>query len=476
MATPIPTNHAKFDAKSLAEVLKSSTDPAIGADPVGVCTDSRAIKGGEIFVALRGANADGHTFLSAAEQNGAAAAVVDQASDSSSLPQFVVEDTLSALGRLAQTWKRSWNGTAIAITGSAGKTTTKELLSSALGSASEVHRTAGNLNNRIGLPHVLFGLQADHKYAVVEIGTSLRGEIETLTEMTEPDVGIVTLVAPAHTEGLGTLSDVAEEKCALLEGLPSKGVGIWNTDVSVLERRAAAVHRGTALRYGSHDRADIRLRSWRITEQCASICLYDTPSGPAEVALNLVGEAAVRNVGAVLAAAVGLGLDLGKVVERLGTVEHVAGRMEPKYATSGLLVIDDTYNASPASVDRALETLAALPTSGKRVAVLGDMLELGSLSDDHHRLALERALDSRLEHLVVCGQQMSAAAAALRTDVRIHSTKNSAEAAELARSLIAKEDMKKGDVVLVKGSRSMYMEHVVKALLENGTHAEGEAA
>lgn len=471
MSTPIPVNHVAFSAAELSNIF--AQDVRVGA--CGVRTDSRAVHGGELFVALRGERFDAHAFLQAVEAQGAALAVVETPATTLSLPQVHVPDSLVALGALARRHRERWSGSLVAITGSAGKTTTKSMLAHALGASHAVHQTPGNLNNRIGLPHVLFGLEAHHTHAVIELGTSLPGEIETLADIARPQVGVVTLVAPVHTEGLGTLADVAKEKCALLAAVPASGHCVWNTDVSILERTARDVCVGTAIRYGEHERADVRLMRWQVAPEGGTVCEYQTPSGVVEVRLSLLGEAAVKNVGAVLAVGVALGENLEDMAKLLSQVEHVKGRMFPVRGALGQLVIDDSYNASPASVDRAIDSLASFDAASKRVLFLGDMLELGELADDHHQLALERVAQSNIDLLVVCGEAFLRAARRVRFPgaIEVHRAENSTEAAVLAQTLMKQGPMSKDDIVLVKGSRGMRMERVVEALANKGN---GEGA
>ncbi len=470
MSTPLPENQAAFSARDFAQLFGAETD----VETRGVLTDSRAIRGGELFVALRGERLDAHRFLGDVANKGAAAAIVEEVRNDVALPQIQVGDSLVALGKLAHLHRTRWSGHLIGITGSAGKTTTKTMLASALGERHVVHKTAGNLNNRIGLPHVLFALEPRHSHAVIEMGTSLPGEIGLLAAIAGAQVGVVTLVAPVHTQGLGTLAEVAKEKCALLESIPKHGYCVWNTDVSVLERRAREVSVGTAVRYGEHERADVRLVAWQMLAEGGTTCTYQTPNGTIEVRLQLLGEAAVRNVGAVLAVAVALGEDLEQVAAALANVMHVSGRMSPRRSRTGGLVIDDTYNASPASVDRAIDSLAAIEGNGKKFLFLGDMLELGDLESEHHQLVIERVAQAKFDVLVVCGSAMRAAldrSASPAAGV-VHRFETSEQAAELARSLIEQGLMGSEDVALVKGSRGMRMERIVAELAEEPSDSE----
>lgn len=469
MATPIPLNHAGFSLDEVLSATGGRVIQAAGVSASSVTTDSRAIVEGTLFIPLKGERFDGHAFLADAGTRGAAMVLVEKGSGAK-LPAGVttveVDDTLHALGDLARAYRRRWGRTVVAITGSAGKTGTKELTAAALSAdGSRVLKTSGNLNNRIGVPMTLFQLSDAYDVAVVEMGTSEPGEIARLAEIGEPNVGVVTLVAPAHVEGLGTIQRVAEEKGALLMALPPNGTAIANGDVSVLRPWLEQSPAGTRLTFGMGDLADVRLLSFEIDEELHTKGAWILSRDGRAVAgkLGLLGEGAARNAAAALAVAVALGRDPDRAMHGMEAVHPGDGRMHAVPTTRPMLLIDDTYNANPRSMDLAIETVALLAKKrGTRaVAFLGAMKELGNQSRDHHLLVGERVVSESLAAFVGCGDEMAAAVEYARAsgvpDARW--VANSADAARIAQDLV-----RDGDVVIVKGSRSMTMERVVDAL------------
>lgn len=425
--TPIPTNRAEF---TLAQVAEHTGGRVVGESSRivrGVCTDSRLAEADSLFVALRGERHDAHTFVDAVSKTGAATLVERGRGPASD--HVEVDDTLVALGDLARAHRRSWKGVVVAITGSAGKTSTKELCAAAIrGAGKRVRATVGNLNNRIGVPMTLLTLESDDEIAVVEMGTSEPGEIAELARIGEPDVSVVTCVAVAHTEGLGDIDAVGREKRALLE--PAK-TRIVNADDPQLREH------GT-LRFGTE--GDIAIVEWSFEGE-RTRGVFDVAGERIEARLRLVGEGAVRNAAAALAVAHALQLDLHRAVQAMEAVEPVAGRMRPIRVGEGL-VLDDTYNANPSSMKLALETAARIASqrNAKLQAVLGDMGELGNESAQAHRDV--RALaESLCAEVVFVGREMKVGGPAL----------DDADAVEIELD----------GVLLVKGSRSMRMERVV---------------
>ncbi len=464
MATVIPTNAAAF---TLAEVAAATSGTATGAASVrGVVTDSRAVTPGSLFVALRGERFDAHRFLADVARAGAAAAVVARGAEvPAGLPHVAVDDTLRALGDLARLHRTRWGGKVVGITGSVGKTTTKELCRAALAAAgARVLATEGNLNNRVGVPMTLFGLGPEHDVAVIEMGTSEPGEIARLAEIASPDVGVVLAVAEAHTAGLASLDAVADEKTAMFRGLAPGGVAVANADDA---RIASRIPAGAARvrTFGAGEGADVRLLGWSLDGE-ATMARFRVDGRDIGARLPLVGEAPAIDAAAAIAAGAALGHAPAALAAGLATVRPAPGRLEPKRAASGALVLDDTYNANPRSTQTSLATGAALAASrGSRLVVaLGDMKELGTISAGAHRDIGRRVAEAGAACFVATGAEMAAAAdeaAARGVDVR--RAADSAEAAAIARGLVAP-----GDLVLVKGSRSMRMEKVVEALLAGG--------
>lgn len=472
MATPIPENVAAFTLREILATTGGTSDAPAGLSVVGVSTDTRALREGQLFVALSGERFDGHEHLAAAEAAGAALALVEREVATGGLPTVRVSSTLDALGMLAAThverWRRAHGGRVIALTGSAGKTTTK----GAIGALAElvfpgaVLVTEGNLNNRVGVPMTALGLGAEHRLAVLELGTNEPGEIAKLARMVRPDIGLVTLIAAAHTEGLGGIEGVAKEKAALFEELSSEsGVAIGNADdprVVAALMRVSVRHRIT---YGVAPAASYGIRQRTLRTPNASWLLVDGPRGPLELVTPLAGAAGALATVAALAAVDALGeRALGRVeIESAlaSAAAQTAGRLRPRELASGLWLIDDSYNANPAScrssITTAREVAAAL---GRRlVLVLGEMRELGPASAAEHRALGADATEPGELVVAVGGDARYLGAAAAERGVEAIFAGDSEEAADIVSARVLPSD-----VVLVKGSRGVRTERVVEAL------------
>ena len=379
MATPIPENQAAFTVDEIvratgAELVSSGRSD----DVVGVVTDSRGAGEGSLFVALRGAQHDGHDHVAAAVEAGARAVIVDRVIDAPGATVLHVADTLEALGALAAHHRARLEVPFVAITGSVGKTSTKELVAAALRGAG--HRplaTRGNLNNRVGVPMTLLTLDGTHDVAVIEIGMSVPGEIERLARIAQPTVGVVTAIEAVHTEGVGSVDGVLREKGALLEALDSEGVAIFRDRDAGLAPRAP----GRTLRFGRTHDADVRLAAVSLdAEALVTRATIEVEGRSVEIALPLLGEAAALNAAAALAVVHAIfPTSVEAAARALSDVARVEGRMSPTPVEGGALVIDDTYNASPASTRAALSAARQIADArgGRVICVLGDMLELG---------------------------------------------------------------------------------------------------
>lgn len=482
MATALPKSHARFTA---AEVLAATGGALVRGDceaiATGVETDSRAVGAGELFVALRGERHDGHAFLGAVVAAGAAGVVVERDVELPAGPFVVrVESTLRALGDLAHAHRVRLPAKVVAITGSVGKTSTKELTAAVLTALGErVHRTEGNLNNLVGLPRTLLSADAGATVIVAELGMNVPGEIARLAEIARPDVGVVTSVAEVHTEGVGDLEGVAREKGALLLALATDAIAVATADDPALGPYVAQTPARRRLTFGRARGATIRIEAREAHRNGArvryAVDFGDGRPRATTVELALLGEGAARNAGAALGVALALhGLAaLTPAAEALAAVRPAPGRMELTLGAFGTLLLDDTYNASPRATENALEAAAeiARETGGRLVAVLGDMLELGALEAELHTRVGEVVARVGTALFVGCGPRMAAAveeARELGADLALH-VLEPLEAVEPVRQFA-----RGGDVILVKGSRGMRMERVADALrtsAERGTHA-----
>ena len=430
---------------------------AAGEDVVfhGVGTDSRTASRGALFVAVRGPRFDGHDFIGDARRHGAAACLVERA-PGGSMPFVLARDSVRALGELAAAWRSRFRDLLlVGITGSNGKTTVKEMTAAILRISGPVCATRGNLNNEIGVPLTLCDLDAGHHAAVVELGANHRGEIAALTALARPSVGVVTQCAPAHLEGFGSIEGVARAKGELIEHLPGDAVAVINADdpYAGLWRKLARDRR--CMSFGTGADADVRVRS----ESCATgrRVSLDTPAGEVAIELALPGAHNALNAGAAAAAAIAAGASLDTVRDGLAAVRPAKGRLESKRGPRGAEIIDDTYNANPASLQAGLRVLAAKPAP--RWLVLGDMAELGVDGASLHAEAGRRARRHGVERLLVVGELGVEAVRAFGGGAT-----HFEDRAALVERL--REELPDGATVLVKGSRSMAMERVVDAIAE----------
>lgn len=434
----------------------------IGADVSieAVSSDSRKLAKGDLFIALRGDNFDGYDFAASAAQSRAAAALVNADSyhgEYVACSLLLVDDTRLALGQLAGWWRKQFGIPVIAITGSNGKTTVKEMLASILreaaGSADAVLATQGNLNNDIGMPLTLLKLNAQHRYAVIEMGMNHLGEIDYLTRIASPEVALINNASGAHLEGVGSLQAVAQAKGEILAGLAHHGTAVINADDvhAPLWRALAGAH--PLLEFGLDQHADI-YGKWQPRDQGSQIEVQ-TPQGSFTVVLQVPGEHNARNALAAIAAAIPLNIPLEKIVAGLESFSGVAGRLQRKVAMLGASLIDDTYNANPASMLAAISVLAQ--SNGRRVLVLGDMGELGADAATFHAEIGSEARRAGIEKLYALGELS-------KNTVREFGlgAQHFAHIEELLHVL--EQELDEETVVLVKGSRFMKMERVVKFL------------
>ncbi|BCK88686.1 UDP-N-acetylmuramoyl-tripeptide--D-alanyl-D-alanine ligase [Sideroxyarcus emersonii] len=430
-----------------------------GADVnlAGVSTDTRTIQPGDLFIALKGEHFDGAGFVGQALQAGAVAAIVNAGSDIGgvSCPLLRVPDTRLALGALAAYWRSQFDIPLVAITGSNGKTTVKEMLASILratgGDAGSVLATQGNLNNDIGMPLTLLKLRAAHRYAVIEMGMNHPNEIDYLTRIARPDVALVNNASGAHLQGLGSVEGVARAKGEIFAGLASGGTAVINADDAHagLWRNLAGQHR--VLDFAMAHPAAIQGK-WT-PQGYGGALRARTPAGELSVALQVPGEHNARNALAATAAALALGVPLDTIARALQEFGGVAGRLQRKPARHGATLIDDTYNANPASMHAALEVLAH--TGGKRIFVLGDMGELGADAAQFHREIGIAARELGIERLLALGTLSAEAVREFGTGAQ-----HFADIETLQKVLDGELDAQ--TTVLVKGSRFMKMERVVQ--------------
>ena len=431
----------------------------------GVSIDSRKIKEGELFVAIKGDRFDGHDFVPEVMQKGAWGAIVDksiletQFGKIGGLPNIIpVEDTLRALQEISFLHRKKFSLPMVGITGSNGKTTTKEMTAGILKQQGPVLKNEGNLNNHIGVPLTLMQLTKDHRAAVVEMGMSAPGEIDLLARLVNPDVGVITNIGPAHLEFLGSLDGVAGAKAELLGNIKADGTAVLNADDPYFETLKKK-WTGRVLSFGIEQQADVRAAGIRQDKEFTDFTL-EAEGSKANVRLRAVGRHNIYNALAAAAAALAVGLPLETIKYGLDDFAPVAMRSELK-VVKGRTVLADHYNANPGSVKAALETLVTLRPGARSVAVLGDMLELGASSIEEHRAIGRIAARLGVDVLIAVGpqakQMLEGAREAGMPKERLFAARSHAGAA----ARLAKES-KNGDAVLIKGSRGMKMEKILE--------------
>ncbi|AXM96337.1 UDP-N-acetylmuramoyl-tripeptide--D-alanyl-D-alanine ligase [Pseudomonas plecoglossicida] len=435
----------------------------VGADAsfTGVSIDSRSVGAGQLFVALTGPRFDGHDYLADVKAKGAVAALVEHEIADVDLPQLVVTDCRIALGQLGALNRAAFDKPVVAITGSSGKTTVKEMLASILRTRGLVHATRGNLNNDLGAPLTLLEISPEHSAAVIELGASRIGEIRYTVGLTRPQVVIINNAGTAHVGEFGGPEKIVEAKGEILEGLGEGGTAILN-----LDDKAFAIWKARA---GAHKvvsfaREDVRADFYatdigRDARGCPSFTLHGAGAF-VSVQLNVLGEHNVSNALAAAAAAHAVGLSLSGIAAGLDAVQPVKGRTVAQIAPNGVRVIDDSYNANPTSMCAAIDILAGF--SGRTVLVLGDIGELGQWAEEGHRQVGDYAR-GKVDAVYATGTNMIHAVKAFGADGRHFATQ--AELIEAVRAESASDT-----TILIKGSRSAAMENVVAALC--GTSGE----
>jgi UDP-N-acetylmuramoyl-tripeptide--D-alanyl-D-alanine ligase len=419
----------------------------------GVSIDSRSIGEGELFFALTGPNFDGSTFVGHARSKGAAGAVV-ASKVNVDIPQIEVDDARVALGRLGACWRDGHSPTVVAITGSNGKTTVKEMVAACLATVDNTLATEGNLNNDIGMPLMMSRIDENHRFAVLEMGANHAGEIAYMTKLAKPDVVVLTNAGPAHLEGFGSIEGVAHAKAEILLGQPRPAVAVLNADDQYYPFWSSLVEDIDVLSFGLSEEADVHAHGIESTAggMHFTMRLLDAKM---DLTLPLAGIHNVRNACAAAAVASALDVPTEKIKAALESARAVSGRLAPLPGMNGAALYDDSYNANPSSVIAAAEFLVTLP--GETWMVLGDMFELGEDSEQIHTDVGEAIRETGVDRLFTLGEHSASACAAFGVNGQSFSALE-----PLVEELLAALNDKVN--VLVKGSRGMRMERVVEAL------------
>lgn len=416
---------------------------------LGLSTDTRYIEPGQIFLAFRGESFDGHRFVEQAIAAGAIAAIVDQPVDAA-VPQIVVADTLKAYQSIGRWWREQFTIPVIAVTGSVGKTTTKELIAAALSTHGAVLKTEANFNNEIGVPKTLLDLNPNHHFAVVEMGMRGPGEIAELAQIAQPTIGVITNVGTAHIGRLGSREAIASAKCELLAEMPSQSTAILNADNPLLLETTEGVWKGKSITYGL-TQGDLR---GTVTDQSLEVngISYPLPLPGAHNALNFLAAISIFQV---------LGLDDAPLRQGL-TVNLPGGRAQQHTLANDIVLLDESYNAGPESMEASLKLLSKTPGQ-RRIAVLGPMRELGDYSEQLHREIGEVVEALKLDELLILDTGLEGNAMA--SGVASVPTQQFEEATSLTAHL--KQSLKAGDRVLFKASHAVALDKIVAELLQS---------
>jgi len=437
----------------------------------GISTDSRAIAAGELFIALRGSRFDGHHYALEALEKKAGGVLIeeDKVGDIRwngyrSRAVIAVKDTLAALGEIARSWRRKYNTPVVALTGSNGKTTTKEMIAACLETTFPILKTKGNLNNLIGVPLTLLTLTERERVVVLEMGMNVPGEIRRLTEIAEPDVGLITNIQTVHLEGMGSLERLKEEKGELYRRMRRDGTILVNQDdARVVD--LASDYPGQKITLGIEHPADVMAKEVRLNGAEGTSFTLILEGEVVEIHLPLLGRHFIPNVLSAMAVACLFGVEVKEAKKALENFQPFPMRMEVVPLKGGKTVINDAYNANPYSMEFALETLVEVKGKGRTIAVLGDMLELGNFTKEAHQRIGQKVSQLSIDFLLAMGEEAPVVVeSAIRYGFpmeRARVVESHSEALSILRQII-----QNGDWILVKGSRRMAMEKIVEGLRE----------
>lgn len=451
------------------EVIDVCGGELLSGDPstriTGVSTDTRTLAQGDLFFALTGESSDGHKFLADAIAKGASGVVVSRKVETRQLA-IRVDDTLLALGGLAAYYRSKFSPVLVGVTGSVGKTTTKEMIAAVLAAKGPVLKSAGNFNNEIGVPLTLFELSSKHATAVVEMAMRGKGQIAYLARMARPSIGVITNIHLSHIGLLGSTDAIAEAKAELLDYIPADGTAVLNRDDAYFDFLRSRC-KSRVISFGEHEDADVRAVSSGLDSKGCCKFQVVTRRGSFDVHVPVPGEHNIKDALAAIAVAEILDISHDDVREALSRFTPPEKRANVIPARGGFVVIDDTYNAGPASVQSALKTLAMME-GGRKIAVLGDMLELGDHALNAHLEVGASAARMGVDYLAAVGELgRLIARGAIDAGMPVSAVVEYEDSWHAARELPAK--LRERDVVLVKGSRAMKMERIVEALLAGQT-------
>ena len=436
-------------SEKFSTVFETVTGQKLLHPILGITTDSRDVKEGDLYIALKGERVDGHSFLASVAKNGSSCALISEPEINLDFQQVQVKDPQETIGQIANAWRKQFNIPVIGITGSNGKTSTKDLLVHVLQSSYDVHATQGNFNTTIGLPLTLLQLNDEHTVSILEMGASIPGEIEVLCEIAEPTHGIITNIAPAHLEGFGSIETIAREKEALFRSL-GKGISFVNQ----ADNRIVGMDiEGESITFGLTPDCDFPADIHQEEDGSLTLILdaHDIPTESQNLSF-------IKNIIAVSAIAVTLGVEWKNVINQIQSFSPPTGRCQVKQYND-VTVIDDTYNANLISSLAALDYLKAFSGNGRRIFVFGDMFELGPTSKDQHRQIGEKCTELGLDGVFTLGENTIHTDSAINNGIQHEHFENKNELIDSLKKLIHS-----GDKILFKGSRGMAMEKVIQGV------------
>ena len=439
------------DSESFSSVFENITDEKLHRPVTGITTDSRDLKNGDLYIALQGENFNGHSFLNEVSQSGAAAALVSEDDTELDLQQIVVEDILCTIERIACDWRKKFKIPIIAITGSNGKTSTKDLLSHVLSKKYNVHVTKGNYNTKIGLSLTLLELNESHTVSIIEMGASLPGEIEALCNIADPTHGLITNIAPAHLEGFGSIENIVYEKAALFRSIKNGICFVNNTDKYISDMPI----NGKKVTYGLTADCDFPADIYHEDDGTLTLILNQNVIPTKSYNLSFL-----KNSIAVITVSIVLEVDLQSIISQVQSFVTPPGRCEVKQIND-ITIIDDTYNANLTSSLAALEYLNAFSGAGKKIFIFGDMLELGPKSKEQHQKIGKKCSELNLDIVYTIGEDAKYTDSVISNEIdhRHFQSKN-----KLIESI--KNIINSGDKILFKGSRGMNMERIISGVFQ----------
>lgn len=417
-----------------------------------ICIDTRKLTANAIYIAIQGDNFDGHDFVSQAHQKGALISITEKAVES---PHILVSDTREALGKIAHHWRKQFSLPIVALTGSCGKTTTKEMIASILRTQGAILATEGTLNNDIGVPLTLLRLRAEHRFAVIEEGANHAGEIDYMNQLVEPEIALITNIGPVHLEGFGSIDGVAKAKTEIFQTLAANKTAILNADDDYYPYLKARANSHKHISFALNSTAEITAHDLEYSLEGYAQFALQTLQGETVINLPLLGEHNVMNALAAAAVAVSLGFSLAAIQQGLNNVSPAKNRLQLCTGANDITILNDSYNANPRAFSAALEVLARQP--GEKIVVLGDMGELGEQGEQMHREAGISAKAHGVSQLFTIGQLSNFAAASFGESAKHFDDK--------ANLITALKSIPPGSSILIKGSNSAKMWEVTEALI-----------